>query len=29
MGMVEKVASEKGLLKKKQISDVWFKRFLE
>jgi len=27
--MVEKVASEKGLLKKKQISDGWFRRFLE
>ena len=27
-GMVEKVASEKGLLKKKQISDGWFRRFL-
>ena len=28
-GMVEKVASEKGLLNKKQISDGWFRRFLE
>jgi len=28
-GMVEKVASEKGLLKKKQISDGWFRRFLQ
>ena len=27
--MVEKAASEKSLLKKKQISDGWFRRFLE
>jgi len=27
-GMVEKVAGEKGLLKKKRISDGWFRRFL-
>ena len=28
-GMVEKVANEKGLLKKKQVSDEWYRRFLE
>jgi len=28
-GMVEKVANEKGVLRKKQISDGWFRRFLE
>jgi len=28
-GIVEKVATEKGILKKKTISDGWFRRFLE
>jgi len=28
-GMVEKVATEIGILKKKTISDGWFRRFFE
>ena len=28
-GLVEKVAQDKGVLKKSKVTDVWFRRFLE